>query len=93
MFRTYANALWQTQRLPRETDRKAGSDGKRGHPPTKLTAEQVLECRSRHEFHNWNALRCSRHYGTSQEYMRNLLGYITRRDLIARPEHANLTSN
>lgn len=92
MIRTHANALWQTRNLPGGTDKKAASK-KRGHPPTKLTAEQALECRARHEFFEWSALRCARHYCTSQDYMRNLLGYIVRRDLIAKPEHANLPSN
>lgn len=92
MLRTYQNALWQTHKLPTD-DKRASKPRKRGGPETLLTEAQVLECRARHEFFNWNHLKCVRHYGTSDSYMRNLLGYIVRGNLIAKPEHANLTSN
>lgn len=92
MYRTYQNALWQTQKLPTE-DKRASEPKERGRPPSKLTPEQVLECRARHEFHNWNMLKCVRYYGTSTPYMRNLLGYIVMRHLVAKPEHANITAN
>lgn len=92
MFRTYQNALWQTQKLP-TADRSHKEPGKRGHPPTKLTDEQALECRARHEFFGWTPLKCQRHYGTSATYMRSLLGYVTRNKLLAKPEHANIETN
>lgn len=94
MFRTYQNALWQTQKLP-TSDKRASGPRKRGGPPTLLTEAEVLECRARNEFHgdDWPDWKLADHYGTSLQYMHRLLGYIVRGNLIAKPEHANPTSN
>jgi hypothetical protein len=89
MFRTYQNALWQTQKLPKGTDRKASSNNV-GRPPALLSEEHALECRARHEFHNWEDYQCADHYGTTLTYMQRFLNYETRSHLIAKPEHANL---
>ncbi len=93
MFRTYQNALWQTQKLPKATDRKAKGEKKRNGPPTILTEQQVLECRSSHEFHRWNVNMCHAHYQTTVKYMRKLLNYELRGRLIPTPEDANLGGN
>ena len=92
MYRTYQNALWQTQKLPKATDRKH-VEINRGRPPTLLTVEQALECRARHEFHGWEDYQCADHYGTTLIYMQRFLNYETRVSLIAKPEHANLQLN
>ncbi len=89
MFRTYQNALWQTQILPKGTDKKSGGKRK-GHPPTKLTEQQVLECRARSEFFGWSLSHCAEHYKTQIQYMRNLLDYQVRSMLIPKPADAGL---
>lgn len=89
MFRTYQNALWQSQTLPGAGDRKT-TERKRPAPRSDLSDEIVLEMRSRHEYHCWTTLKVSRHYGINQQRTRNLLDYQTRGNLIPKPEHANL---
>jgi hypothetical protein len=50
-----------------------------------LTDAQVLECRSRFEFERgWALERLAAEYGTSRDYMRQLLSYQTRSKLIPR---------
>lgn len=90
MIRTFQNALWQTQTLPKGTDRKARSET-RGRPPTLLTEQQVLEARARHEFFGWPYWQCAKLYGTSKQYMRNLMAYQVRGHLIPTPADANLS--
>lgn len=92
MFRTYQNALWQTQSLPKGTERKAKPEGKRGGPSTVMTEQQVLECRARHEYFGWSIEKCYRHYDRPVQYMRNLLQYQVRSKLIPTPADANLSS-
>lgn len=87
--RTYANALWMTQNLPGELDRKV-VERKRGGPSTLLSEDQVLECRARHEFAGWSVSHCASNYGTTVSYMRQLLSYSLRSNLHAEPKHTNL---
>lgn len=53
-------------------------------PNIKLTDEQVLECRARHEFEGWPIQRLIDAYGVDYEYMRKLLEYAVRSKLIPR---------
>lgn len=92
MYRTYQNALWQTQSLSKlATARKAKPEkDNKGPSNTLLTEQQVLECRARHEFFNWTSARCAKYYGTTSSYMYQLLDYRLRSKLIAKPHHANI---
>ena len=89
ILRTYTNALWQTQNLPKATDKKATS-GKRSGPKSVMTDDQLRECRARHQYFCWTASKCAKHYGVKYQTMKNLLEYINRADVIAKPHHANL---
>ena len=90
MFRTYANALWQTQTLPKGTDKKACTEKRKGRSPGRLTDQQVLECRARHFFFGWEDWYLADHYGTDLRYMKRLLEGVTHAHLIEKPEHANI---
>lgn len=91
--RTHMGTLWQTQNMPRGTDRKFAGEIKRGHPKTILTESEVLEARAKSEFFHWTDEALADEFGTSVLYMSRLLDYIVRRKLIARPEHANIPAN
>lgn len=77
---------------PKGTDRKPAAEVKRGHPKTLLTEQEVLECRAKHDFFHWTVEALSDEFGTSTLYMRRLIDGVVRANLIAKPEHANLTN-
>jgi len=87
----YASGSPNTQRLTgihetlsaaRDTKGTRGIHVSRGHPPTIMTDEQVIECRVSHEHHGEKPHVLARRYGTSLPYMRALLDYRTRSKLI-----------
>lgn len=60
-----------------------GESARGANHKTLMTDAQVLECRARYEFEaGWTPPRLARHYGTSIDYMRNLLAYQTRSKLV-----------
>lgn len=61
---------------------RAASQKMQGHPPTLLSDEAVLECRSRFEFGHETKQQLARVYGVPLNYMARLLNYQTRSRLI-----------
>lgn len=53
----------------------------------KITREQLLEMRAKHEFEGWKPRQCAAHYGLDKMTTYRYLNYITAKDVIPkRPE-------
>jgi hypothetical protein len=90
LVRTIAGSLWQTQNLPKATDRKPKSAARNG-PKALISDDLFLKCRALHEFEGWADWQLADKYSIDLRYMqRQVLGYETRVMLIPKPHDASI---